>query len=304
MITNNNTESCSLCPRECGADRTKKTGLCGAGRLPRVAAAMLHRWEEPCISGSGGSGAVFFSGCPLGCIFCQNKKISAGNFGGEITAARLSEIMLELKEKGAQSINLVSPTQYVLQIIEALAPIKTELGIPVVYNTGGYEKPGTVRMLKGLVDIYLPDVKYFSSELSYRLSGAADYFEMAMSALCEMLSQVGKPVFGKDGLLQKGVIMRHLTLPSKREDSIRILEEIAQRFGSESLLLSLMSQYTPPKDRLVYRFLNRRITTFEYERVCEAALKLGFKGYMQGRESAADNYIPDFNLQGVYNDRK
>ncbi len=296
---NYNFASCRLCPRKCGADRTKGKGFCG-GRLEiKAAKAYLHMWEEPCISGTNGSGTVFFSGCGLKCVFCQNYKISAENFGREISGERLGEIFLELQEKGAHNINLVSPTHYVPQIISVLDRVKPQLKIPVVYNSGGYELTETLKMLEGYVDIYLPDFKYYDNALAAKYSSAPDYFERACAAVEEMLRQVGKARLGENGLLEKGVVIRHLTLPNCRHDSVRVLETIAERFGTEDILLSLMSQYTPFYRSYEFKELSRRISTFEYNFVADKAAEMGFKGYMQEKSSAKEEYTPEFDLVGV-----
>lgn len=290
--------SCTLCPRKCGADRTSGTGFCGVGDGLRVAKAYLHMWEEPCISGQNGSGTVFFSGCNLRCRFCQNYKISAESFGAEITAERLAEIFLELRDKGAHNINLVTPTHYVPQIISALDIAKPQLNIPVVYNCGGYESVETLKMLEGYIDIYLPDFKYGDNGIAQKYSAAPDYFEVCTAAIWEMLRQTGAPRFDGD-LLKSGVIIRHLTLPTHRFDSVRVLEEISRRYGTKNVLLSLMSQYTPFYKSSEFKELNRRISTFEYDFVADKAAELGFNGFMQERSSAREEYTPDFDLYGV-----
>lgn len=290
---------CRLCPRNCGADRTKGIGFCGGGVMARVAKAYLHMWEEPCISGKNGSGTVFFSGCSLKCIFCQNYKISAENFGREVTSQRLGEIFLEQQDRGAHNINLVSPTHYVPQIINALDSVKDRLRIPVVYNSGGYEKTETLKMLDGYVDIYLPDFKYYDNSIAEKYSAAPDYFETVTAAIDEMFRQVGKYNIGEDGLMRKGMIIRHLTLPTHRFDSVKVLEEIKRRYGTENVLLSLMSQYTPFYESSRYKELTRRISTFEYSFVADKAAELGFDGFMQEKSSAKEEYTPDFDLSGV-----
>jgi len=291
---------CTLCPRMCGAPRRKGgLGLCGAGALPRVARAGLHFWEEPCLSGTRGSGAVFFSGCPLGCRFCQNRRISAENFGKEVTPRRLSEIFLELQQAGAHNINLVSPTQYVPQILEALALARPRLALPVVYNTGGYERVETLRLLEGAVDIWLPDAKYADPARAQRYSGAADYPEAAFAAIAEMLRQAGPPVYDAQGMLLRGVVVRHLVLPGGMRDSFEVLRRLAALRQSCDFLLSLMSQYTPYRRDEQCPELNRRISTYEYRRVYECALQLGFDGFMQERSSAREEYTPAFDLSGV-----
>jgi putative pyruvate formate lyase activating enzyme len=291
---------CNLCPRMCGVDRTTVTGFCGCGSRIKVARAALHYWEEPCISGERGSGTVFFSGCTLRCRYCQNSKISLGGFGKEITPERLARIFLELQDKGAHNINLVTPTQFLLPVIEALDIARPELGIPVVYNCGGYERAETVRALKGYVDIFLPDIKYCSSDLSCRYSLAPDYFEVACCAVSEMVKQSGPPVFGNDGMLRSGVIVRHMVLPGQRHDSMKILEWLAEALPRDGFLISLMSQYTPYAADGDYPELNRRVTTFEYDSVVRRAFELGLtRGYMQEKSSAKEEYTPDFGLEGI-----
>ena len=296
---NNILKSCTLCPRECRADRENSTGLCGGGLLPRAAKAYLHMWEEPCISGTRGSGTVFFSGCSLKCCFCQNYRISAQNFGSEITVDRLAEIFLELQDKGAHNINLVSPTHYVPQIISALDKCRDKLNIPVAYNSGGYEKTETLEMLRGYVDIFMPDIKYYSPELSKKYSSAADYFEYASKAVSKMIELVGRPEFDENGIMKKGVIIRHMVLPSHRRDSEAVLRKISELYPSDSFLISLMSQYTPFYKSSEHKEINRRVSTYEYEKVTELAYKLGFKGFMQERSSAKEEYTPDFDLIGI-----
>ncbi len=292
---------CTLCPRECGADRTQKQGRCGAGMLPRLARAALHRWEEPCISGSEperGSGTVFFSGCPLGCRFCQNAPISLENFGREVTVSRLGEIFLELQEQGAWNLNLVSAAQYLPQVVEALDLVRGRLGIPVVYNSGGYEKVESLRLLEGYVDIYLPDLKFMDPALGTDCADAPDYFAVASAAILEMVRQTGSLQMGEDGMLRRGVIVRHLVLPGERRDSERLLRWLAQAVPVEDIFLSLMSQYTPcrPMER---KALNRRLSTFEYNWVRDIAQGLGFSGFGQERSSAREEYTPPFDLTGV-----
>lgn len=292
--------SCSLCPRECGADRRTHYGFCRCGDQIKVARAALHFWEEPCISGQNGSGTVFFSGCTLRCCYCQNYRISSGCFGKEISAHRLSEIFLELQNKGAHNINLVTPTQYLPGILTALDAVKGKLHIPVVYNCGGYEKVETVRRLKDYVDVFLPDIKYYDKGLSQKFSGAADYFTVASAAVQEMIAQTGGPVFNQDGILQRGVLVRHMVLPGCREDSIRILRWMKENLPEGKYLISLMSQYTPAFEGFKHKELRRRVTSFEYNAVVQEAVRLGLtSGFMQEKSSAKEEYTPPFNLEGV-----
>lgn len=293
---------CELCPRRCGVDRAEKRGFCGMGERLTAAKAMLHYWEEPCISGERGSGAVFFSGCVMKCVFCQNYDISSENVGREISEERLTEIFLELEEKGAQNINLVNPTHFVPRILRSIELAKKRgLSLPIVYNSGGYERVETLRMLDGIVDIFLPDVKYFSDELAVKLSAAPDYFDTAMNALAEMTRQTGKPRFNEGGAMTSGVIVRHLVLPGQYRDSAEIIRRLGERFGGQ-ILFSLMSQYTPfGKVRIDPRFakLNRRITTFEYRKALEAVYETGLEGFMQKKSSAKEEYTPSFDFEGL-----
>ncbi len=301
MLTDMNDllKKCKLCPRECLTDRTEKYGFCGGGLLPRVAKAYLHMWEEPCISGTNGSGTVFFSGCNLKCCFCQNYKISAESFGREISTDRLSDIFLELQEKGAHNINLVTPTPYVPQITEALEKCGSRLKIPVAYNCGGYEKIETVEMLGEYVRIFMPDIKYYSSALSERYSCAPDYFKYASESVGKMIEIAGRPVFDENGIMKSGVIIRHMVLPSHRRDSEEILIKISEMYPKGSFILSLMSQYTPFYRSCDFKEINRRISTYEYEKTAETARRLGFEGFMQERSSAKEEYTPEFDLQGI-----
>ena len=292
-------EGCVLCPRKCGVDRNIQRGACNAPCFPYVAKAALHMWEEPCISGTRGSGTVFFSGCSLKCCFCQNYRISAENFGKEIPVNRLAEIFLELQDKGAHNINLVSATHYVPQVIEALNLCKGRLNIPVAYNSGGYELPETIEMLRGYVDIFMPDFKYYDSEISEKYSAAKDYFSYASAAIGKMIEIAGKPVYDENGLMKSGVIIRHMVLPSHRKDSEKILRTIAEMYPKDSYLLSLMSQYTPFYKSCEHKEINRRISTYEYEKVAQVAAELGFDGFMQERSSAKEEYTPDFDLSGI-----
>ena len=292
---------CRLCPRECGVDRSAALGYCKMSDKLTAAKAMLHYWEEPCLSSEGGSGAVFFSGCVLRCVYCQNYSISTERYGKEITPERLSEIFLELQEKGAENIDLVNPTHFVPRIIEALKLAKDGgLRLPIVYNSGGYERLDTLKALEGLVDIYLPDVKYFDDGSARRLSNAPNYFEIAMKAVEEMVRQTGKPVFD-NGSLIRGTIVRHLVLPGCYKDSIEIVRRLGERFGKD-ILFSLMSQYTPfgkVKTDPEFAGMDRRITTFEYNKVLDAVIEAGLEGYMQERSSAKEEYTPCFDLEGI-----
>jgi putative pyruvate formate lyase activating enzyme len=262
-----------------------------------VARAALHFWEEPPISGERGSGAVFFSGCSLGCSFCQNTKISQERFGKEITTERLREIFLELIDQGAHNINLVTPTHFLPRILPALTP---KLPVPVVYNCGGYEKVETLRLLEGKVDIYLPDLKYAEPELAKKLSGAADYFPVAARAIDEMFRQVGPVQYDEDGMLQKGVVIRHLVLPGQVQNSLKVLDYLADHFPKGSVLLSLMAQYVPSGRAKHMPPFDRRVTQEEYEAVVDYLYMLGLEdGFLQEPSAATEDYLPDFSLEGV-----
>lgn len=286
----------------CGVDRAEKRGFCGMSEKITAAKVMLHFWEEPCVSGERGSGAVFFSGCVMKCVFCQNYDISSENLGREISEERLAEIFLELQGKGAQNINLVNPTHFVPQILGALETAKARgLSLPIVYNSGGYERVETLRMLDGAVDVYLPDVKYFSDVLARKLSAAPDYFDTAMNAVAEMIRQTGKPVFGADGAILKGVIVRHLVLPWQYRDSVEVIKRVGERFGGD-ILFSLMSQYTPfgrVKTDPELAKMNRRITLFEYQKALNAVYDVGLRGFMQEKSSAKEEYTPEFDFEGL-----
>ena len=291
---------CRLCPRRCGVDRSSRTGYCGVGDQVQLARAALHFWEEPCISGQRGSGTVFFSGCALKCVFCQNYQLSAEHFGKEVSIQRLAEIFLELQAQGAHNINLVTGGHFVPQIVQALMLVKNELKIPVVYNSSGYETVETLQQLRGWVDIYLPDLKYCSRERSARYSHAPDYFEVATRAVMEMFSQVGPVQFDEEGMLKKGVIVRHMVMPSGVEDSMDILTWIAEHLPLDDILVSVMSQYTPFYKSADYPEINRRLTQEEYDWVLDWMECMGIEqGFVQELSSAKEEYTPDFSLQGV-----
>ena len=294
-------KNCRLCPRECGVDRTAgKTGFCGMTSEVMAARAALHFWEEPCISGTEGSGAVFFSGCTLRCVFCQNHEIAAGAVGKPVTEERLSQIFLELQEKGANNINLVTATQFLPTVIPALRRAKESgLIIPIVYNTGGYEKVETLRLLEGLVDIWLPDCKYRSTELAARYSRAADYPETVKLALAEMVRQTGEPVFDSRGMMKKGVIVRHLVLPGCVSDSKDVLEYLWDTFGNR-IYVSIMSQYTPLPHVAAYPEINRKVTDEEYEEIVDYARFLGMSQvYIQEGGCVGESFIPAFDYEGI-----
>lgn len=290
-------QGCMQCPRRCGAVRKDgNLGFCGVPWEFRIARVAEHFWEEPSISGKRGSGTIFFAGCNLRCVYCQNREVSRALLGRTVTADALAALMFRLRDEGAHNINLVTPTHYAIQLAAVLERVKPRLGIPVVYNCGGYESAETLRVLNGLVDIYLPDFKYFSEELAAAYSGAADYFSVAREALREMLLQTGKPQSDEAGILQRGTVVRHLVLPGQRRDSIALLQALAKEFGTDRFLLSLMSQYTPEfAADCPDRALHRRVTSFEYDTVCKEAERLGFDGYFQTRASANACYTPDFH---------
>lgn len=293
--------ACALCPRECLADRgTGKKGFCGMDERIYLARAALHMWEEPCISGTKGSGAVFFSGCGLRCCFCQNHDIAIGSRGRAVSVERLGEIFLELKEKGAANINLVTGAHYVPQIIEALDMARRKgLDIPVVYNSSGYEKTETLKLLEGYVDIYLPDLKYLDPELAQKFSYAPDYVQAAKAAIREMVRQTGKCEFGEDGYIRKGTIVRHLILPGHTGNSIKALRYLHETYG-EDIYISIMNQYTPVRKFVEFKELNRKVTKREYEKVLDAAVDMGIQnGFIQEGETASESFIPDFDYEGV-----
>ena len=293
--------NCRLCPRECKVDRRAgKTGFCGMTSEVMAARAALHFWEEPCISGTEGSGAVFFSGCTLRCVFCQNHEIAAGAVGKPVTEERLSRIFLELQEKGANNINLVTATQFLPTVIPALQHAKKMgLTIPIVYNTGGYEKVETLRLLEELVDIWLPDCKYRSAELAARYSRAADYPETVKTALAEMVRQTGVPLFDRRGMMKKGVIVRHLVLPGCVSDSKDVLEYLWDTFGNQ-IYVSIMSQYTPLPHVAAYPEINRKVTDEEYEEIVDYARFLGMSQvYIQEGGCVGESFIPPFDYEGI-----
>ena len=292
---------CTLCPRNCHADRSSgQKGFCGMDSTIRAARAALHMWEEPCISGEKGSGAVFFTGCSLRCCFCQNRDIAIGSSGLEITVERLSEIFMELQDKGAANLNLVTGTHYVPQIIEALHMAKEKgLSLPVVFNCGGYEKAETLRMLDGLVDIYLPDFKYMENELAEKFSHAPDYPERAAEAIKEMVRQTGACAFGEDGYIKRGTIVRHLILPGHTKNSIKVLDYLYRTYGNE-IYISIMNQFTPVYEQDKFTELNRTVTRREYEKVLNAAYDLGIEnGFFQEGETAKESFIPAFDYEGI-----
>lgn len=297
----NKYENCLLCPRKCGINRsTGQTGVCGVSSEIRVARAALHYWEEPCISGEKGSGAVFFSGCSLHCVFCQNREISDGKAGKVISKERLSDIFLELKAKGANNINLVTPGQYIPDIVWAVRDARRRgMELPIVYNTSGYEDAKELKLLEGIVDVYLPDFKYMDSTLSAKYSRAKDYPSVAKQALSEMVRQQPKVVIDDaTGLIQKGVIVRQLLLPGHVNDAKAILKYLHDTYQN-SIYISMMSQFTPIalKD---YPEINRTVTRREYERLIDYAIKIGItNAFIQEGNVAKDSFIPAFDCEGV-----
>ena len=288
---------CEICPRRCGAERTAETagGVC---RMPAgivVARAMLHQWEEPVLSGKNGAGCIFFSGCNLGCVFCQNGRISHENFGRAITPAHLRGIMEELISQGAHCIDLVTPTHFTPWVLEAL---EEPLGVPVVWNSGGYERVETLKTLEGKVQIYLPDLKYAMERPARELSAAPDYFPVAAAAIDEMVRQVGAYQIGEDGMMRSGVILRHLVLPGQLENTKRVIDYVSAHFPPKTVLFSLMSQYTPQSGAA--GALARRLNEREYRTAVQYMRDCGLTdGFCQELSSAKEEYTPDFDLQGV-----
>lgn len=289
--------NCSICPRQCGAMRSESSnigGYCGMPSIPVAARAALHFGEEPCVSGTRGSGTIFFSGCSLGCIYCQNESISHQRYGKEISIERLADIMRELEQSGAHNINFVNPTHYVVSICKALELYKPN--VPVLYNSGGYERVETIKMLDGLVDIYLPDCKYVDSGLSSSLSDAPDYFEYASAAIREMVRQTGPVTLDDDGVAQSGTIVRHLVLPGHTKNSIDVLNWLST---IDDVWVSLMFQYTPCGDLKYHKELQRPLTRRECDKVWGHLSDLGINGYVQDRKSTGIEMIPLFDLTGI-----
>ncbi|MBR5156889.1 MAG: radical SAM protein [Clostridia bacterium] len=297
----NELKACTICPRKCGVNRLDgKLGYCRTDSNLTVSRAALHQWEEPVISGTNGSGTVFFSGCSLGCIYCQNHLISKAENGKKISVERLCKIFFELKEKGAHNINLVTPTHFALHIIKALELAnKQGLKLPIVYNTSGYESADTLKMLEGLIDVYLPDFKYFSSDIAKEFSFAPDYPEIAKAAIAEMYRQTGKFSFSASGMIKKGLIVRHLVLPGYIEESKKVIKYLYDTF-SDNIFISIMNQYTPMPAMKNHPQLHRKLTTFEYEKVIDYALSLGIENaFVQDKNTAKESFIPEFNCEGV-----
>ena len=296
---NNILKKCTLCPRNRGINRYKKVGVCGASQNIKVAHYSLHEWEEPVISGTNGSGTIFFSHCNLKCIFCQNKRISTLGYGKEITGERFSEICLELQKMGAHNINLVTPTHYVPQIVTELKKIKNkDLKIPVVYNTSSYENVETIKLLDNIVDIYLADLKYYDNSLGEKYSHCSNYFEVATNAIDEMYKQVGKCVI-KNDLMTRGLIVRVLILPGHADDAIKIIEYLYNKYG-DNIWISIMNQFTPCNLIFEYDNLNREITDDEYNMVVHYACDLGVvNAFIQTGGTASESFIPKFDCDNV-----
>ena len=292
--------SCELCPRKCHINRNTTKGICSNTSTLKVARSALHYFEEPSISGTNGSGTIFFSGCNLKCCYCQNKEISNDNFGINISVERLSELMLELQAKNANNINLVTPTHFVPSIIEAIKLARENgLSIPIVYNTSGYESITTIKLLAGYVDIYLTDFKYFDNKLGEDLSKVKNYFEVASLALSEMYKQVGINKFDDKGMMTKGIIVRCLVLPTKGNDTKKIINYLYKKY-QDNIYLSIMNQYTPVTKSTTFPFLNNKVSDSEYDDIINYALDLGvINAYIQEGETSDESFIPPFDLEGL-----
>lgn len=291
-------EHCNLCAFNCNINRNNYLGRCKCGVSPKLALASIHNWEEPCISGTNGSGAVFFSGCNFNCLFCQNHEISQSGFGKEISIERLAKIFLELQDKNVHNINLVSPTPYVVQIISALDIAKKQgLNIPIVYNTNAYENIETIKMLNGYVDIYLPDLKYFDDDISKELSLAPNYFKVATSAILEMQKQIAKNIFDDNNIMKRGIIIRHLVLPHHITQTKKVLEWIKQNMPKETYV-SIMAQYFPTYKAKEHPLLNRKLTNREYELVLNMLSEFE-NGFVQDLSNCEEEYVPKFDLSGI-----
>lgn len=291
-------ENCNLCAHNCNVNRNEKLGYCKCGIMPKCALASIHMWEEPCISYKNGSGTVFFSGCNLNCIFCQNHDISKDNYGKEISIKRLAEIFIELQKKNVNNINLVSPTPYVPQIIEAIKTAKENgLAIPIIYNTGNFENIETVKMLDGYIDVYLPDLKYFSNEVSIKYSSAPNYFDVATNNIKEMIRQVGTPTFDENGIIQKGVIIRHLVLPSHINETKHILIWIKENLPEETYI-SIMLQYFPTYLAKNDELINRKVSKREFN-IVKSLISEFENGYIQELSKHEEEYVPHFDLSGI-----
>jgi len=294
-------EECTLCPRECSVNRLDgELGLCNASNDVKIAKVSLHQWEEPCISGTSGSGTVFFSNCNLKCVFCQNHLISQEGTGKTVSITRLSEIFLEQQKRGAHNINLVTPTHYVPQIIEALKIAKSRgLNIPILYNSNAYESVATIKALNGFIDVYLPDLKYYKDKYALKYSKASNYFKTAGQVITEMVSQVGESKFDVDGIIQKGVIIRHLMLPGLLFDSKKVIDYIYSTFKN-SVYISLMNQYTPMHMAAKYPELNKPLAPTHYDALIDYCLNLGITNcFIQDSGTCSKAFVPDFNLSQV-----
>lgn len=294
-------ENCKLCPRNCKVNRIdNKLGFCKSNSNLKVARAALHFWEEPCISGTNGSGTIFFSNCNLKCVFCQNYKISHLGYGKEISIEHLSNLFLKLQNKKAHNINLVTPTHYVPQIIEAIKIAKYNgLSIPILYNSNGYENIETLKSLEGYIDVFLPDLKYFNNKYAKKYSNCNNYFEYASKAIKEMFTQVGKPIFNSDGLIEKGVIIRHLMLPGLLFDTKKVIDFIYKEFKDE-VYISIMNQYTPMKNICEFEEINKTLNPKHYDAIINYCLELGIKNaFIQDSDASSDKFIPNFDLTGI-----
>ena len=290
------TWKCNLCPRKCNVDRKNQLGLCGASTTIKIARAALHFWEEPCISGEKGSGTIFFSHCSLQCVFCQNYRLSHDHpLGEEITISQFADICLDLQEQGANNINLVTPTHYVPWIVEGIKLAKKRgLHLPIVYNTSAYESVETIRMLDGIVDIYLPDLKYFDDQYGILYSHAPNYFFYATEAIKEMVKQVGEPIFNEQGILQRGVIVRHLCLPGLKENSKKVLHYLYTTYHNQ-IYISIMNQYTPIRHFERFPNLNQTLSEEDYDEIIDYALDIGItQAYQQEGETQLESFIPEF----------
>jgi len=293
-------KKCNLCPRNCLINRSKTTGICGMKDKLMIARASLHMWEEPCISGTNGSGTIFFTGCNLKCIFCQNHDISTKLIGQEITIEDFSNICLNLQKQGANNINLVTPTHFVPLIIEGLKLAKQKgLTIPIVYNTSSYENIETIKMLDGIIDIYLPDLKYYDNEYAIKYSHAPNYFNYAKLAIEEMFKQVGKPKFNKEGIMTSGIIIRHLMMPGLKEDTKQILNYLHNKYKN-NVYISIMNQYTPIRNFKNFKELNNKISENDYNEIINYAIDLGIKkAFIQEGDTASESFIPNFLNQDL-----
>lgn len=294
-------KKCTLCPRNCSVNRLNdEIGFCKASKNIKIARVSLHAWEEPCISGKNGSGTIFFSNCNLSCVFCQNHEISQENIGKDISVERLSEIFIEQQNRGANNINLVTPTHYVPQIIESIKLAKKSgLNLPILYNTNSYENLETIRSLEGYIDIYLPDLKYMNDKYALKYSNVKDYFKFASKAIEEMVRQCPKPTFNKDGLITKGVIIRHLMLPGLLFDSKKIIDYIHSTF-KDSVYISIMNQYTPMFNSKEYPEINKPLSKKHYESLIDYSLNIGIKnGFIQEDGTVKESFVPHFDLRGV-----